>query len=162
MWLKIVSKLFDFNKRDLLKITFVRVIEMIKQGVWVARWSHIIILTLAGACGSVQVYGFYVNIQDSHTFVFELWGGNLQCMLNILTFRLQSLMGFMLLGNLYLENSIFHPLNRYSFGLEKKIKNRSEYKSATKKGKGELVSTLVVSNRKYQYCNLQIISLYRL
>ena len=98
----------------------------------------------------------------SHTFVFELWGGNLQCLLNILTFRLQSLMGFMLLGNLYLENSIFHPLNRYSFGLENKIKNRSEYKSATKKGKGKLVSTLVVSNRKYQYCNLQVKSLYRL
>ena len=108
------------------------------------------------------MYEFFVNTQVSHTFVFELWGGNLQCMLNILTFRLQSLMGFMLLGNLYLENSIFHPLNRYSFGLENKIKNRSEYKSATKKGKGELVGTLVVSNRKYQYCNLQIISLYRL
>ena len=135
---------------------------MTKQGVWVARWSHKIILTLAGVCRSVQVYELYTNIQDSHIFVFELWGGNLQCMLNILTFRLQSLMGFMLLGNLYLENSIFHPLNRYSFGLKNKIKNRSEYKSATKKGKGKLVSTLVFSNRKYQYCNLQIISLYRL
>ena len=84
------------------------------------------------------MYGFYVNIQDSHTFVFELWGGNLQCMLNILTFRLQSLMGFMLLGNLYLENSIFHPMNRYSFGLEKKIEARSWYKYATKKAKVNL------------------------